>query len=560
MTGDTNPPSGVSIAHLEEVAITWRFSLAPASALVKRRKADQSFSKFGDEILCEITGGKNDTSFLDDILYSRYPHQEFCRFQASEPTATDALELEDDSILDTDYSSQESIASSIFSQGFYSNGSTSSSCMLLPEDSAAPQETVPGHKVVIKEWAKLVGLSFRSLISSDKRAVRGITSAQSSIEPKLAEISPPLFSPGYLPVSFTLQTMYICKMLMLFIPKAVAHRNAYIPTITRSIAAVYNRSKSSTLRIEIEQMTNLSLEERLQMLGDELGFETDSQPTSVMTPAITLRLWQICQRILFDPAAARYLSPLRLNTKQSPAHNCTSQEMLDEEDPCYSSNRASAITQHETSIKDLESQGLSDQATSLESLSEDALFEELESLDQHILLEECGFDDGLFCDSLIPLTEMSRDNDLHLPDVILDELEDDDFYDSLFTTGTLASDDDLRTSERIDELRADPLSALNNGVHDESCPIDEHMLEADLENTPSQYSCPIDEHMLEADLENTPSHYYNIEDDSMKDGKMDETYDPFDIKSESSDQMLEDYEMEDMDLHTRYLDENLMSD
>ena len=200
-TRDTNPPSGVLVAHLEEVAITWIFSLAPVSALVKKRENKQSSSRLEDETLYDTAGDRDNVILLDNVLYHRDQHQKIPRCQAPEPTATDTLEFEDNFILDTDYSSQESIVSSSFSRGFHSNGSPSSSCMLLHEDSSVSQGSVLDYKVLFEDWAKLVDSSFRSLIYSDKRALRGITHAQGPIEPKLAEISPALFSPGYLPVS-----------------------------------------------------------------------------------------------------------------------------------------------------------------------------------------------------------------------------------------------------------------------------------------------------------------------------------------------------------------------
>lgn len=201
LTIDTNPPSGVLVAHLEEVAITWRFHLPPASALARKRKVNLSSSRLEDKTLYDTAGDRDDKILLDDVLYHPYSHQKLPRCQTSKSAATDTLEFEDDFILDTDYSSQESIVSATFSGGFHSNGSPSSSCMLLPEDSSVSQETVLDHKVVFEDCAKLVDLSFRSFIYSERRALRGITHAQGPIEPKLAEISPALFSPGYLPVS-----------------------------------------------------------------------------------------------------------------------------------------------------------------------------------------------------------------------------------------------------------------------------------------------------------------------------------------------------------------------
>ena len=216
VTRDTTPPRGVLVAHLQEVAITWRFSLPPASALARKRKVDRSSSSLADETFYDTAGNRNDMILLDDLSYHRCPHQKVPRYQASEPAATDIPEFGDNFMLDTDYSSQESIVSSTFSQGLHSNGSTSSSCMLLPEDSTVPHGTIPDYKAVFDDWAKLVDLSFRSLFCSDKRASKGTSRDRGSIEPKLAEMSPPLFSPGYLPVSSSIA--YHVRNITLIIP------------------------------------------------------------------------------------------------------------------------------------------------------------------------------------------------------------------------------------------------------------------------------------------------------------------------------------------------------
>ena len=275
-------------------------------------------------------------------------------------------------------------------------------------------------------------------------------------------------------------------------------------------------------------MTSLSLEERLHMLRDESGFETDSQPSPVMTSAIKLRLWQVCQRILYDPTAARRLSPLKLGTERSIADTRISQVMLDEEDPRCPGDRISTMMEHGNLIKDLESQDPSDEANSLQILIQDTLFEEVESLDQHTLFSDaCIIDDDLFCDSLIPAMSMSQDNDSHLP---VDELEDDELYDSLFTADTSTfEDDDLHTSERIDELTSEPLPSLGISVHnDESCLLNGNMSDADSENTTCQN--------------------HGIEDKNVKDTKVGDSYDISDIKLEASDQMLIDDEMEGISL------------
>ena len=86
-------------------------------------------------------------------------------------------------------------------------------------------------------------------------------------------------------------------------------------------------------------MTSLSLEERIRIFNDGLGAGTDDQSHSDMTAAIKLRLWQISQRILFDPSIVRQLTPMQYKSNRALGEDALSQVMLDDDvSIAYSAN------------------------------------------------------------------------------------------------------------------------------------------------------------------------------------------------------------------------------
>lgn len=74
--------------------------------------------------------------------------------------------------------------------------------MKLPVKRAASDFFPNEEKIILADLAKLFDAGLRTMISGDKiQLLSGVTSSICQLGPKLAEISPAMFRPGYLPVS-----------------------------------------------------------------------------------------------------------------------------------------------------------------------------------------------------------------------------------------------------------------------------------------------------------------------------------------------------------------------
>ena len=202
-THDVRPPCGVLVAHLEEISVALSFSLELPAKQPQVRNSSRQFERSG---LCDEAGGKRDVSLLDAALFDQNPHQSSStskRPNPSTPVLADGSGLDDDTMLDTNHSSQEPALFSASSQNSQSGYLKSASHTSLLDDVASPEQVVEKNKVSIESLAKLIDASFRTMIYGKKSlATRGIRLTQGSQGPTLAEIAAPVFSPGYLPVSY----------------------------------------------------------------------------------------------------------------------------------------------------------------------------------------------------------------------------------------------------------------------------------------------------------------------------------------------------------------------
>lgn len=74
--------------------------------------------------------------------------------------------------------------------------------MKFPAKRAASDYVPNEEKIILTDLAKLFDAGLRTMIFGDKiRLLSGVTSSTCQLGPKLAEISPAMFRPGYLPVS-----------------------------------------------------------------------------------------------------------------------------------------------------------------------------------------------------------------------------------------------------------------------------------------------------------------------------------------------------------------------
>ena len=206
-TYDPIPPGGILLAHIEEVGIKLTFSLIHSHGkLVRKRKAtDTSIESDHSRLRDHLVGDEDRIDIMAEGVYSHDPR--YCeiapdRLMTACPTTADDLELDDDSMLDADSSSQESMVFSDCSQVAESSCSSAKSSPAVLENNAT--EHVENNGVMLGDCAKLIDSSFRRILCGERGpAAQGVRATKDSKGPKLADIAPALFRPDYLSVSLT---------------------------------------------------------------------------------------------------------------------------------------------------------------------------------------------------------------------------------------------------------------------------------------------------------------------------------------------------------------------
>ena len=176
--------------------------------------------------------------------------------------------------------------------------------------------TYATQEVTFESLVHLVDVSLRRMIS-DNKPVRpgGVVLSNDDGCPKLAGISPSLFSPGYLKVLTITNSM---TLLMIY-HQAVSQRTELLPIIAGSVSRVYRRTRSDRLRHQIRRIQEISVSNVL-----DLGITEGSD--SMFPTCVEARLWFLTRSKLIDPLACKSLKPLRAsNTADLGLH-----EMLDE--------------------------------------------------------------------------------------------------------------------------------------------------------------------------------------------------------------------------------------
>ncbi|KAF2100667.1 hypothetical protein NA57DRAFT_74266 [Rhizodiscina lignyota] len=110
---------------------------------------------------------------------------------------------------------------------------------------------------------------------------QGVKVKQCSISPRLADLAPSLWSPGYL--------------------AATAQRSVFIPTISHALShSLYKNARSSSLR------------QKLGALAESSGPAKFGPSPEAVQKAAAARMWQLMQHQVFDPKAARRLKPIQM--------------------------------------------------------------------------------------------------------------------------------------------------------------------------------------------------------------------------------------------------------
>lgn len=184
--------------------------------------------------------------------------------------------------------------SPVSSQGSVSSNTSSTS---------PPRYRYATQEVKLEVLVQVMDSSLRRMMSDYKPArPGGVVLSSDAGCPKLAAISPALFSPGY--------------------AKAFSQRTGLLPTTARALSRVYRRTDSSGSRHKLRQLQELPLSSYLGR-----GSTEDFDPHgATFSSSVKARLWFLTQSKLIDPVACRGFKSL--STSSIPA--LRSHEMLDE--------------------------------------------------------------------------------------------------------------------------------------------------------------------------------------------------------------------------------------
>ena len=112
----------------------------------------------------------------------------------------------------------------------------------------------------------------------------------------------------------------------------MSQRSILFPPIAHGLSAIYGRTQSVVLKGRIDQVTQLSLDERLLLTRNDASFERHGRTPSTLSAIIELRLWKLAQGRLFDPQSTRRLKPIHCFDGLS-LQDVASEAMLDEAGP-----------------------------------------------------------------------------------------------------------------------------------------------------------------------------------------------------------------------------------
>ncbi|KAK5006338.1 hypothetical protein LTR16_005894, partial [Cryomyces antarcticus] len=166
-----------------------------------------------------------------------------------------------------------------------------------------------------EQLVELIDAALRTSITDKPlRTASGIKVNSVESSKKLADVSPALWSPDYLP--------------------AMSSRAVFVPTISHALShSLYGRAKSTTLR------------EKLQELGRLNGCQLNAREGSLASAADSVRevdsihrsvdvsLWQMMQRTLYDANSARRLTSLKPACRKGSYSSVRNDEMLEDQAP-----------------------------------------------------------------------------------------------------------------------------------------------------------------------------------------------------------------------------------
>jgi len=325
----TRPPDGVPYAELKEIQITWALSERAARTACKRRKPSkpQDITQVEGELLLASDNDENRT-FVSlsqptpqaPALWS--PETGRAWPSSQPPTASNVDEILDDG-------GPVRYPSTPYLHWLDSQAMEPQPAQTRVEVKVNRKRTKSDPIFQLPDFSTSLGLfdaSIRYMICDRTfRISAGIKLQDRSAGPKLAEICPVLFSPGYLQVRGSICLESLDESNILF--KVISQRNGFISTIARSMVSIHDRSASETLKSTFAHLS----------VSDPSTMSTPTEPSQDVAeidliPTLKARLWILAQKQLYDPKAAQYLKPLTPPNTETIA-SLAADDMLDEPSP-----------------------------------------------------------------------------------------------------------------------------------------------------------------------------------------------------------------------------------
>ncbi|KAK7555761.1 hypothetical protein BKA81DRAFT_361647 [Phyllosticta paracitricarpa] len=260
---DVQPPDGVHVVRLEQVKLKIDITTTPQCRV--QRKKDRGATRRIERSQPEV--GEAPASDMDLICMD-----EICEEKDFEILSDDSmlLDLPEDRTL-TDL--PETIVSSHYWKSTSKTTRVDSGISMEPHD-----EQVDG--VLSSETiASLIDTAiYCSICEKAPKQKGGIKVKSDDMKMKLASIAPSLWSPGFL--------------------KTISERAPFVPPIAHTLSSpLLMQAKSSSLRDKLTE---------LHKLRHETSFHS-----------VSISLWDLLQRELYDPGAARRIRPLKTENVHS---------------------------------------------------------------------------------------------------------------------------------------------------------------------------------------------------------------------------------------------------
>ncbi|KAK5008323.1 hypothetical protein LTR28_004136 [Elasticomyces elasticus] len=315
---DVQPPDGVAVISLEHVNISLCVSRLPNGKKRRRIQRPHRVTQPSDTSAL-INGNRSGTDSKEDEPDDLFDLNAGC---AAFPDGQTSLAFDDDDnekilldqsqhdamLLEDDVENNinqphVSLPGDREAHGPFCATSGKRSQSRCRSESSEKEEC---QQLCANQMADLIDAALRhSMTSEPIKVAAGIKVTSTESFARLSQIAPALWSPGHLPL--TLPPI-----------QAVSSRAVFLPTLSYALSHnVYAGARSSALRDKLEDLARQESSGVLGSCENDDGRRSAGRPKQEkdgLQKAVSVRLWQMMQRRLHDPQAARRLKPLQLAT------------------------------------------------------------------------------------------------------------------------------------------------------------------------------------------------------------------------------------------------------